>query len=442
MTRATTGMRFAHVGPLAIEPSALEVSFELETGTPPRLAGTVAVVPVRGPLCTYAGQDWCDSYEGIVERVRGVLDAGAQTVVLTFDSPGGLAAGMTDAAVSLRAMADSRGARLIAHAQGLLCSAAYGLAAACHEIVASSTAIVGSVGVIEVLASAVRQTQALGIDARVVVSGARKGDTHPATPITDASLLATQMRVDELARVFFGHVAAYRPVTAEAVQALEAGLFVGARAVDVGLADRVGSLDEVIASLAASGAPSTEREAMDEDKIREALAALAEDDTKDEAARAKARAALKAMSGEDEEAEKEPEAKAEEPAKPADEDEKPEAKASASYASRAELDALRADVERERKSALFASRPDLPKALRAQLEAMPFAQAKGVVDAMPKAAPTHAATAVVSGIRGSAKAAAEDSPQRRAMAIAMGLEVEKTGVIDLGHKLILGGTVS
>lgn len=435
------GKRFSHAGILAIEPSALDVVFELETASPPRLSGTTAIVPIRGPLCTYAGQDWCDSYEGIIERVRGALDAGARAVVLDFDSPGGIAMGMIDAAVSVRAMADARGARLVAHAQGLLCSAAYGLAATCHEIVTSATAIVGSVGVVEVMTSASRQAQALGLDARVVGSGKRKGDTHPASPLADDAVAATQERVDALASVFFDHVAKHRGVSASAIAALEAGVFVGARAVDVGLADRVGSLDEVIASLAASGAPSTEREAMDEDKIREALAALAEDDTKDEAARAKARAALKAMSGEDEEAEKEPEAKAEEPAKPADEDEKPEAKASASYASRAELDALRADVERERKSALFASRPDLPKALRAQLEAMPFAQAKGVVDAMPKAAPTHAATAVVSGIRGSAKAAAEDSPQRRAMAIAMGLETEKTGVVDLGHKLILGGSI-
>lgn len=74
-------------------------------------------------------------------------DATIHTLVMDFDSPGGMVAGTAAAAEAIRAVS-AAGKRVIAYASGSCASAAYWLASACDEIHADPDAVVGSISTI------------------------------------------------------------------------------------------------------------------------------------------------------------------------------------------------------------------------------------------------------------------------------------------------------
>jgi capsid assembly protease len=210
--------------------------------------GEVAVVNVRGPLVHHVDGEF-DSYDEIKERVALALQSDARAVVLRIDSPGGLVSGCFDTAVELRRMAARSGRRLIAYAEQAT-SAAYALACACEEIYASSSATVGSVGVIDTVLDVTSLDQAQGVKLALVTSGARKADSNPHTPLSDEKLAAAQASVDAVAGLFFELVADARRLGVGAVQALEAATFPGVVAATRGLVDHVATIEECIEAVA------------------------------------------------------------------------------------------------------------------------------------------------------------------------------------------------
>lgn len=211
----------------------------------------VAVVSVRGFLMPKSW--WCENYQDIVARTKAALASpSVRAVVLSIDSPGGMVAGLFDAMRSLRAAKASSGKRMVAHTATNAYSAAYGLASTCDEIATSDTAGVGSVGVIDALMSRVGELEQAGIDVRVIASGVEKTDGHPAVAITPAAEKRKRDRVMQLAGMFSAEVTAGRAaLTAEAITELAGGVRYGRDAVGAGLADRIASLEEVVAGLAA-----------------------------------------------------------------------------------------------------------------------------------------------------------------------------------------------
>jgi ClpP class serine protease len=130
----------------------------------------------------------------------------------------------------------------------LAASAAYALACVADQIVLPASGEAGSVGVIAVPMSIARMLDEIGIDARIVKSGAKKADLHPAAPLSDAAIARLQADVDELASQFAGLVGERRGMSPDAVLALEAGVFRGQAAVAAGLADSVGNLADAKAA--------------------------------------------------------------------------------------------------------------------------------------------------------------------------------------------------
>lgn len=208
--------------------------------------GDVAVVSIEGPLAQRAWACWMfsgDGYDAITSRVGAALaDASTRAVVLRLDSPGGEVAGCFEAVRSIRAAAKTAGKPLVAYCDEMAASAAYALACACDEIVCPDTGILGSIGVIF---SVTEQSEALRIAGRstaVITSGAAKADGHPALPLSKEARARYQVEVDQLADVFAGEVSAARGLTVAQVRGLEARVFLGAAAVNAGLADRVGNV--------------------------------------------------------------------------------------------------------------------------------------------------------------------------------------------------------
>lgn len=204
--------------------------------------GPLAIVSINGPL-SQRGSWWCDGYEAIAKRFGAAIEDGSvQAIVLKISSPGGAVAGLFEAARAMRVAATDAGKPVIAYCDELAASAAYALACVADLIVLPPSGEAGSVGVIAVPMSMSRMLDGLGIDAKIVKSGARKGDLHPAAPLSDAALARLQADVDELASQFAGLVAERRGMSPDAVMALEAGVFMGQAAVVAGLADSVGNL--------------------------------------------------------------------------------------------------------------------------------------------------------------------------------------------------------
>lgn len=240
--------------PLALAPSAVRAlgapaamygwGDEEEPGY--ELVGDLAVITVRGVLMQ-RGCRWWHGYDTLAAAFgQALLDGRARAVVLAIDSPGGYVAGLFDAVRRMRAAADAAGKPVVAVSDERCYSAAYALACVADAIVVPETAGAGSVGVIGTMVSWSAALDAAGVDVRVIVSGAEKGDGHPAQPLSDGAVAREQHRVDQLAAVFHAWVAERRGMPVKDVVALEAGIRLGPEAVTAKLADRVGTLAAIL----------------------------------------------------------------------------------------------------------------------------------------------------------------------------------------------------
>jgi ClpP class serine protease len=137
-------------------------------------------------------------------------------------------------------------------------SAAYGLASAANEIVISPTSIVGSIGVVMLHADRSGELAAQGVKPTLIFAGSHKVDGNPFEPLSDAVRADLQASVDVHYRQFLDTVAAGRgrKLTADMARATEARTFIGTEAIRLGLADRIASFDEVLASLSQTTRPS------------------------------------------------------------------------------------------------------------------------------------------------------------------------------------------
>jgi ClpP class serine protease len=101
-----------------------------------------------------------------------------------------------------------------------------------------------------------------GVKATLIHAGRHKVDGHPFGPLPEAVHADLQAEVTKVYDQFVSLVAANRPgMSDQAVRATEARTYLGQDAIDVGLADRITTLDAVLAELSqpARGANSTRR---------------------------------------------------------------------------------------------------------------------------------------------------------------------------------------
>jgi ClpP class serine protease len=453
--------KFERSGLLAIDPRAMFEMFEEADARPnDPAAGDVEVVTIRGPL-TRAASWWCDSYEAILARLGAACAGPAKSIVLRVDSPGGEASGLFEAVAQAQAMVAASGKRVIACVDGRACSAAYAWACVAPEVVVPPSGEAGSVGVISSRVDATEAARKNGYRVELTVSGKRKAYGHPQTKVTDEEREDERTKVQDLADQFFALVAESRGMSVDDVEALEAGTFLGQRAVDVKLADRVETFGNLMASLAATEGNNMSAQ----EKALAALQALvAAGGPKATQAKA-ALAALQAESAEDEEKDEESaedeekdeesaedEEKDEESAEDEDEEDKAAATVSTktaqalarkgqSLATRvARLEASRTN---EKRAALLAARPDLTPELQAVLATKPVADVQAILAGIPqrktrKPVPTEVGgpAARATGIAGLAGDAADT------LALRMGLAtVESRGVEKTEHLLVLGKPV-
>lgn len=217
----------------------------LEEGSRTLLRGSTAVIPVTGPIFPRANlfteMSGASSIQMLALDLEGALaNPRVHSIVLNIDSPGGMLSGVSEFAAMVR------GARkpVIAYVGNLAASAGYWIAAAASKIWINNTAQLGSIGVV----SSVWIDE--DEDLVEIVSSQSPGKRTDVR--TDEGRAQIQRDTDELADVFIDTVADYRKVTREKVISDfgRGGVLIGRTAIKAGMADRLGSLESLIAELA------------------------------------------------------------------------------------------------------------------------------------------------------------------------------------------------
>lgn len=218
----------------------------------------VAILSIKGPLFRYANLftaiSGATSYERIAKDFFAALnDNAVKAVLLDIDSPGGEANGCAELAQQIY---QGRGVKPItAYVGGMGASGAYWIAAAADRVVANQTAILGSIGVRTALIDDSKWMEEHGFREYVIVSS--QSPFKDVDPADESDRARVQQTVDDLAAVFVADVATYRGVSEEKVLADfgKGDVIVGQKAVDAGLADRLGDFEGTLEKLAAPQQP-------------------------------------------------------------------------------------------------------------------------------------------------------------------------------------------
>lgn len=233
--------------PLAIHPSALSKTWEMGIEDGFEETECCALLSIRGPL-DHHDSWWFDSYDAILDRFKFALNnETVKAIVLSIDSPGGDCSGLFDTVRKMRELAAESKKPVVTFANDEAYSAAYALATVGSKIIVPKSGGVGSVGVLTALCDRTAQNEKLGLKVQVLRSGDRKAEGHPDIPISDTTIANVQSVVDKLAEDFFALVEEARPVTRNELFKLQGATLMGHEAVEAGLADSVGTLDDAIA---------------------------------------------------------------------------------------------------------------------------------------------------------------------------------------------------
>lgn len=203
----------------------------------------VLKIPVEGLLLhkfPYATR-YATGYEFICQSImHGYEDEEVEEIALMIDSPGGMVKGLFELSDMIYEM---RGEKPItAYVTGTAYSAAYAIACAADEVVMSKMAEAGSIGVVTVHTSMADMLQTRGIDVTVVRSNEPKFETNPYEKLSEAARNRIQESVDRLYSVFTSTVARNRDMPEDEVIETDALTFPSEKAIELKLADRIGTL--------------------------------------------------------------------------------------------------------------------------------------------------------------------------------------------------------
>jgi signal peptide peptidase SppA len=224
-----------------------------------RIRDGVAVISVMGPIFSRADLfteiSGATSIETLALRFGEAVSAeDVKAIVLHIDSPGGQITGVHEFAGQIFAARDIK--PVVAYVSGLGTSAAYWLASAAQRVVADETAMLGSIGVVAAWTDDKEARKSRGLTDYEVVSS--QSPNKRLDPTSEEGRSALQRMLDETADIFISDIARNRGKRAATVtgQFGRGGIMLAAEAVKVGMADEIGSLEDVIAALSGAGGAS------------------------------------------------------------------------------------------------------------------------------------------------------------------------------------------
>jgi len=213
----------------------------------------IAVVNVSGRLMKGM---WYDDYADIGYAFDEALDDPmVKSVIFDINSPGGSVAGCFELCEHIIERREEK--PVWAYSSDQATSAAYAIAASASRFHVGRSCITGSIGVIAMHTDFSKMDDRIGIETTEVVSGKHKNDLSSSKPLNKDGLSTLQKMVDLDFNVFAEHVETGRgSITVEEIRNLQAQVFFGEEALEIGLADAQSTFDEMVTELTKQGGAS------------------------------------------------------------------------------------------------------------------------------------------------------------------------------------------
>ncbi|MEZ5841303.1 MAG: S49 family peptidase [Hyphomicrobiales bacterium] len=205
-----------------------------------RLAGAIGITTPLKPGLSLAG------VASALERA--FADKTAAAVAIIVNSPGGSPVQSHLIFQRIRAHAEESGLKVLVFVEDVAASGGYMLALAGDEIIVDPSSIVGSIGVVSASFGFDRLIEKIGIDRRVYTAGDRKVALDPFQPEQAGDVRRLKALQRDVHDAFIDLVRSRRGelIRGEDRLIFSGEFWSGRRAIELGLADRIGDLRSVM----------------------------------------------------------------------------------------------------------------------------------------------------------------------------------------------------
>ena len=265
------------------------IQFYAELLQPPRsrksTRDAVAIVYVEGPIMVGTGQTSPFGSNGMAfsTPIRRALDEAdedetVKAVVLRVNSPGGSAVASEIILDASRRVAANK--PLVVSMGDVAASGGYYIASGSETIFADPSTITGSIGVVTGKFATTEMWSRIGVDWSPVKRGANSGLLSSADVFSESERAAMELYMNEVYDVFKGHVTTIRgDRLSKDIEELAGGrVYTGRQALDLGLVDELGGLEDAIA-FAAGEAGITEYEVRTIPRVKSFMELMMQDFT-------------------------------------------------------------------------------------------------------------------------------------------------------------------
>lgn len=189
-----------------------------------------------------------DSTAELLRRARN--DDSVEAVVMRVDSPGGSSFASEIILDEIRALQEA-GKPVVASMGSVAASGGYVISMYADRVFASPSTITGSIGIFGMFPTYQRTLDAVGITTDGIGSTPWSGELRPDRAMSEQAKQLFQMVINDGYQDFIGAVADSRGMEVEAVDAIGQGqVWTGMDALNNGLIDELGGLDDAIAAAA------------------------------------------------------------------------------------------------------------------------------------------------------------------------------------------------
>ncbi len=207
-----------------------------------RVSEGVAYVPIRGiitkkPSIFHHFLIPLTSIMEIKSNFKSALkNPAVKKIVLEIDSPGGSVDGVAEFSDLIFEARERK--PIVAHASGLITSAAYWIGSSADKIYATNGSEVGSIGVYTILRDFSMAEHNAGITTHFIKAGEFKAMGHPSKPLTDPERNEFQDQVNTYYGFFVDAVKRNRKMSTDRALQLATGkVFIGENALKMSLID-------------------------------------------------------------------------------------------------------------------------------------------------------------------------------------------------------------
>lgn len=168
-------------------------------------------------------------------------------VALSINSPGGAATQSALVSDRIRGLAADKNVPVLAFCEDIAASGGYWLACAADEIFAHPTSIVGSIGVVSRSFGMSELLDRIGVERRLYTAGEHKARLDPFLPAREEDVVWLADMQSQLHREFVAWVRERRGHKLDdSGELFDGEVWIGQKAVDLGLVDGLGTLREII----------------------------------------------------------------------------------------------------------------------------------------------------------------------------------------------------